>query len=97
MKSQLSDNLIATHKLLKKNGLKEPHLMVLLLLQENGPLNVGDVSRAIGFLPASTTRFVRKLEDAGLITRAIDPEDLRFFVLEVTAKGLKLAEEMVTP
>src|ERR1022692_2887607 len=96
MKTSLGNTLIAMHKLLKKNRLSESHLMVLLLLKEKGPSLISPIHRALGFLPAQMTRNVRKLENDGLITRTINPTDMRSFVLEITKKGLALTAKLTS-
>src|SRR3712207_1856869 len=52
-----------------------------------GPLTLGELSAAEGVRPPTMTRVVGCLEEAGLVSRAVDPADRRVAHVSVTADG----------
>ncbi|HWC10016.1 MAG TPA: MarR family transcriptional regulator [Acidimicrobiales bacterium] len=52
-----------------------------------GPLALGELSTAEGVRPPTMTRVVACLEEAGLVTRTVDPADRRVAHVAVTAEG----------
>ncbi len=65
---------------------------VLRRLRE-GPRSAGALAAELGVSAPSLTRQLQKLEDHGLIVRAIDPEDRRRVVVTLTASGQKTLED----
>lgn len=52
-----------------------------------GPLTLGELSTAEGVRPPTMTRVVGCLEDAGLVSRTVDPADRRVAHVSVTTEG----------
>jgi DNA-binding MarR family transcriptional regulator len=52
-----------------------------------GPLTLGELSAAEAVRPPTMTRVVACLEEAGLVSRTVDPADRRVVHVAVTAKG----------
>jgi DNA-binding MarR family transcriptional regulator len=52
-----------------------------------GPLTLGELSAAEGVRPPTMTRVVACLEEAGLVSRTIDPADRRVAHVAVTSEG----------
>jgi DNA-binding MarR family transcriptional regulator len=52
-----------------------------------GPLTLGELSAAEGVRPPTMTRVVGCLEEAGLVSRTVDPADRRVAHVAVTADG----------
>lgn len=62
-------------------------LSALATVQKYGPIRLADLA-ALEFISApSTTRLVAELERRGLVTREVDPEDGRAFLIESTPAG----------
>ena len=63
----------------------ECHL--LAHLHESGPEPVGALHAAFAHKRSTLTSYLDRLEGAGLITRALRPEDRRSFLVSLTASG----------
>lgn len=63
---------------------------LLKLITLNPELQLGEVARGIGVSPAASSKNVDKLEQAGLVTREVSPDDRRATVLRASEKGKKL-------
>jgi DNA-binding MarR family transcriptional regulator len=55
----------------------------------------GVVARALGITPAVVTGMVNRLEDQGLVQRAIRGSDRRSWVLEVTEAGAERRDQLI--
>lgn len=76
--------------------LSETEYLTLDLLTRHGTMNVGQLQRQIGVLPAQMSRIVRALEgkfDAPLIQGAINPDDKRKIDLTLTDTGRQARDE----
>ena len=60
---------------------------MLAILDRGGPLRAGDLAEAEAINPTLLSRVVGRLEEAGLVARARDPEDGRAALVEVTKEG----------
>ena len=54
-----------------------------------GPLTLGELSAAEGVRPPTMTRVVACLEEAGLVSRSVDPADRRVAHVAVTREGTR--------
>jgi DNA-binding transcriptional ArsR family regulator len=63
-------------------ALAHPARRRLVEVLSGGPASVGDASRDLGLSKAAVTKHVRVLEDAGLVTRAIDGRTHRLRLVE---------------
>ena len=72
-------------------GLPPSQASVLGQIVARGPLAVGELSRLEGLNPTMLSRVIGKLDDAGLIRRKPNPEDLRSVWVESTAAGTRLS------
>ncbi|AZS37105.1 putative HTH-type transcriptional regulator [Microbacterium lemovicicum] len=61
----------------------------LNILRAEGPLRLGTLASLSRITQPGMTRLVAQLADAGLVTRASDPDDSRATVVEVTTDGLR--------
>ncbi len=73
-------------------GLGLSDFAVLELLLHKGPQLVNRLGRKVLLSSGSITTAVDRLEERGLVRRAVDPEDLRARVVQLTATGRKLVE-----
>lgn len=72
------------------------HQAVLAALDRLGPLNIGDLTRAIGTAQPGITRTVRSLEALDLVETRKTPEDRRVSMVGLTAKGERLVARVKT-
>jgi DNA-binding MarR family transcriptional regulator len=71
-------------------GMSETNLGALRLIQRHGPIAVSDVARRLEIDQSNASRQVRALEEQGLVTRTVDPDDRRVARLAVTAAGKRV-------
>lgn len=76
--------------MLARSGVNEQKWRVLRVLQENGPMELSHLSVEACLMLSSLTRMVRPMEEEGLITRSIPPEDRRKSVVAIAPAGLAL-------
>lgn len=72
--------------------LSETEFLTLNLLVDRGTMNVGDIQREIGILPAQMSRVVRALEGKAvgpLVTCRINERDRRKIDVTITEQGTK--------
>ena len=88
--------------------LSGPRLRLLLAVEEEGRLRMGDVAENLGITSRTVTTLVDALEKEGLLARLPDPTDRRATLLELTEKArtqfeqvrhlqMELGEELVAP
>ncbi|GIW80629.1 MAG: hypothetical protein KatS3mg105_2436 [Gemmatales bacterium] len=75
----------------RQDGLKEIEFYTLSILHERGTMNVGDIQRILGVLPAQMSRIIRALETAAppLVQCGINPNDKRKIDVHITEHGVK--------
>ncbi|MGQ0565141.1 MAG: homoprotocatechuate degradation operon regulator HpaR [Gemmobacter sp.] len=73
--------------MLATSGVNEQKWRVLRVLQESGPLDLGQVASEACLLLSSLTRMVQPMVKEGLIARHVPPEDRRRVVLTITPAG----------
>jgi DNA-binding MarR family transcriptional regulator len=59
-----------------------------------GPLRMGALGQRLGIAPSTLTRNLGRLEEAGLVSRAADPDDARAFRVVLTKEGNKAADRL---
>jgi DNA-binding MarR family transcriptional regulator len=78
------------------NELSESQFLTLDLLERQGTLNVGEIQRSIGVLPAQMSRIIRSLEsgfDKPLIRCELNQQDKRKIDVSTTPFGHRTYEE----
>ncbi|WP_292043081.1 MULTISPECIES: MarR family winged helix-turn-helix transcriptional regulator [unclassified Brevundimonas] len=68
-------------------GLTYPQYLVLLVLWETQPLSVGDLGRRLYLDSGTLTPLLKRMEQAGLVTRTRDPDDERRVLIDLTSAG----------
>jgi DNA-binding MarR family transcriptional regulator len=68
--------------------------IALQRVADQGPVRMSDVAAALCLDLSTVSRQVRTLEDAGLLTRTVDPADRRASRLAATPEGTALVERM---
>lgn len=74
-------------------GLTHPQYLVMLALWERSPRTVADIGQALHLEPATLSPLLKRLETAGLITRARSHDDERALAVTLTEKGTALRAE----
>lgn len=78
-------------------GLTHPQYLVMLALWERSPRTVRDIGEALHLEPATLSPLLKRLESAGLLTRARSTADERALDVALTPAGTALrrrAEEV---
>ena len=79
---------------LAEKGLKPGHAHVLKMLNDQGPLSQQAILEAIGVDPSVLVSLLNDLEGEDLAVRRRNPNDRRRHIVELSAKGTKLAGDM---
>ncbi|POX56908.1 MarR family transcriptional regulator [Streptomyces sp. Ru71] len=69
-------------------------LYALNILQLTGPMSPGELSERTGLTTGPTTRLIDRLEQAGYVRRAPDPEDRRKVIVEPVGNPAALDRAM---
>jgi DNA-binding MarR family transcriptional regulator len=90
--------IAAYRPLLEPMGLTHPQYLAMLALWERSPRTVVDLSRALALDPATLSPLLKRLEAAGLITRARGADE-RTLDVALTDRGraLRAQAETVPP
>ncbi|RSN57169.1 MarR family transcriptional regulator [Amycolatopsis sp. WAC 04182] len=82
-----------------KHGLKQGEFDVLAALRRSGEpytLIPSELSATLMMSRAGMTSRIDRLESAGLVERALDPEDRRSFRVTLTARGFEVVDAAMT-
>jgi DNA-binding MarR family transcriptional regulator len=89
----------AVEAVLQRHGLGVADFDVLATLRRSGEpfvLRPSDLARTLMLSPAGITGRLDRLEQAGHITRRLDPDDRRSLLVELTPGGLATVDAAVT-
>lgn len=75
-------------------GIRYRHRTVFMHLDLHGASRSVDLAAAAGIRPQSMMKIVHELEELGLVTRRPDPSDSRAKLIEFTAQGEQLIEQL---
>jgi DNA-binding MarR family transcriptional regulator len=88
-----TNQMIRMHKpFLQPLGLTFPQYLVMFELLENAPRGVGDLGSQVGMDTGTITPLLKRLEQAGLVTRRRDTKDERRVMVDLTAAGSALRD-----
>ena len=73
--------------LLAEHGLSYPQYIALMTVGEHGPLTVSRLGELMRLDSGTLSPLLKRMEAAGLVARARDPEDERRVLVSVTASG----------
>ena len=79
--------------LLKPLGLTYTQYIVLMVLWEHRSVNVGQLGATLLLDAGTLTPLLKRMEQAGLVTRARSAEDERVTIVTITKKGEALKEK----
>ena len=73
----------------QKEGIEisPPQMAVLFVLANKNMLPMSDLSNILDLDKSAITRLVDRLENAGYVTREMDPHDRRQYIVSITAAG----------
>lgn len=83
-----------SRKLVAEYGITFSQFEVLEALMHKGPLTVNAIIEAVLSTGGNITVVVRNLEKLGHVVRTSNPDDGRSFIVELTASGKRLIEEL---
>ena len=79
--------------ILEPLGLTHPQYLVMLALWERSPRTVRDLGEALLLEPATLSPLLKRLEEAGLLTRRRNPTDERALDVTLTDAGIALRRQ----
>ncbi|SCC46230.1 DNA-binding transcriptional regulator, MarR family [Arthrobacter sp. NIO-1057] len=89
-----SRTVISAYKpVLDPLGLTHPQYLVMLALWDSGPMSARELSEQLHLDPGTLSPLVKRLEAAGLVDKAKNPQDERAVILQPTAKGAELRKD----
>ncbi|HEY8912419.1 MarR family transcriptional regulator [Lacisediminihabitans sp.] len=89
-----SRSVIALYRpVLQPLGLTHPQYLVMLALWERSPRTVTDIGATLLLEPATLSPLLKRLEAAGLVTRARSTSDERALAVQLTPAGAALRSE----
>lgn len=92
-----SRSVIASYRpVLDKLGITHPQYLVMLALWEQSPRTVKEISEALLLEPATVTPLLKRLEDAGLLTRTRRKGNERALDVALTPRGAALREQALS-
>ena len=68
--------------------------MLRLISRADAPWRMGELANRMGIVPRSATGLVDGLEAAGLVTRAVDPNNRRSVLVDLTEHGRQVQRDM---
>ena|SRR5271166_5785137 len=101
--AQLAELLVRTSRRLHRSsmaelgpmGLTGAQARVIRFLEGAGhPVRMADIAAALEVVPRTATSMVDGLEEANLVTRAIDPHDRRSILVSLTNEGALLLDRL---
>ncbi|MFM9919478.1 MarR family winged helix-turn-helix transcriptional regulator [Lacisediminihabitans sp. H27-G8] len=92
-----SRSVIALYRpILQPLGLTHPQYLVMLALWQRSPRTVSDISATLLLEPATLSPLLKRLEAAGLVTRARSVTDERALDVRLTEDGAALRAQAET-
>ena len=89
-----SRSVIALYRpVLQPLGLTHPQYLVMLALWERSPRTVSDIGATLLLDPATLSPLLKRLEAAGLVSRARSVADERALDVQLTANGAALRSQ----
>jgi DNA-binding MarR family transcriptional regulator len=80
-------NRLATQRI--QMPLPSAQARLLATIESQGEARIGDLAAVDHCSQPTMTTQVRRLEDAGLVTRTVDPEDARAVRIRITPEGMR--------
>ncbi|MCE5204374.1 MAG: MarR family transcriptional regulator [Coriobacteriales bacterium] len=97
----VSESLRATELWAAEHGIHDTDIRAMAALGEatrtGTTMTAGQLGAAVGLSSPATSALIRRLEDAGHVTRVRDPQDRRRVLLQASPSALKGAEAYFRP
>jgi DNA-binding MarR family transcriptional regulator len=79
----------------QRSRLPLPYAQARLLstIEDQGEARISDLAALDHCSQPTMTTQVRRLEDAGLVSRSVDPEDARAVLIRITPKGVEMLRQ----
>jgi DNA-binding MarR family transcriptional regulator len=87
LKRALQHHLAVARPIAQRFDLTPSRFEVLCAIRERRRPRQADISRALGVTPVTVSRMLRRLEELGLVARAMSPTDKRAKLVELTPEG----------
>ena len=92
-----SRSVVGAYKpVLDKLGLTHPQYLVMLCLWESAPRTLRSISEALAQAPATISPLLRRLEEAGFVTRQRVDGNERTLAVGLTTAGAALRQQALT-
>jgi len=89
--------MVRSHRpFLEPLGLTFPQFLVMVTLYEKIPRTVGEIGAELGMDNGTLTPLLKRLVSAGLVTRERDAQDDRRVLINLTANGEALREDVLS-
>jgi len=85
-----------SRRMLRLFGVTVPQRFIIRVLALKPGSTPSQIARYLHVTPATVTRVVQRMEEAGLLRRESDPDDSRRVLLHLTAKARRIEERTVT-
>jgi DNA-binding MarR family transcriptional regulator len=82
-----------SRRLLRLIGVTAPQRFIIRVIALRPGSTPGQIARHLHVTPATVTRVVQRMEEAGLLRRQPDPDDSRRVLLHLTAKARRIEEK----
>ena len=86
-----------SRRLLRTVGVTAPQRFIIKVVGMRPGCSPGELARFMHVTPATVTRVVQRMEEAGYLRRAPDPDDSRRVKLHLTAKGRRVEGRAAAP
>src|SRR3990170_5017482 len=92
-----TSRMVRSHRpFLEPLGLTFPQFLVMVTLYEKIPRTVGEIGAELGMDNGTLTPLLKRLVSAGLVTRMRDAEDDRRVLINLTANGKAMREDVLS-
>lgn len=92
-----TSRMVRSHRpFLEPLGLTFPQFLVMVTLYEKIPRTVGEIGSELGMDNGTLTPLLKRLVSAGLVTRERDAEDDRRVLINLTANGEAMREDVLS-
>ena len=92
-----TSRMVRSHRpFLEPLGLTFPQFLVMVTLYEKIPRTVGEIGAELGMDNGTLTPILKRLVSAGLVTRERDAKDDRRVLINLTANGEAMREDVLS-
>lgn len=92
-----TSRMVRSHRpFLEPLGLTFPQFLVMVTLYEKIPRTVGEIGSELGMDNGTLTPLLKRLVSAGLVTRERDAQDDRRVLINLTANGEAMREDVLS-